>query len=235
MADTLGHRTADQPAPVRVRVDIRGVVQGVGFRPFVSAIAHDLGLTGFVGNDERGVFVEVEGPPDVIERFVATVESDRPPLAAIHELHTRRMTPRGDAEFTIVQSAAGGTRQALVTADAATCVDCLRELFDPTDRRFRYAFLNCTNCGPRFTIVRDVPYDRARTTMAAFAMCNACVREYQDPADRRFHAQPVCCPACGPRLRFRTTDGNEPVGDPIALSVDALRAYFDFAVTGLGG
>ena len=181
-----------------MRVRVEGVVQGVGFRPFVHRLAGELGLAGFVRNDARGVELEVEGAAEAVARFLERLAVDAPPLAAVEEVRAVDVPARGEAGFAIAGSA-GGAPAALVTPDAATCEDCLRELFDPTDRRFRYPFVNCTNCGPRFTIVRGVPYDRPLTTMAGFAMCPACQAEYDDPADRRFHAQPNACPICGPR------------------------------------
>lgn len=189
---------------VRMGVRVEGVVQGVGFRPFVHGLATGLGLSGLVGNDAGGVFIEVEGAPDEIGRFLDGLRARPPRLAVVERLTTRRLDVRGRAGFTIVGSDASGERRALVSWDSATCDDCLREMRDPGDRRYGYPFINCTNCGPRFTIVKDVPYDRPNTTMAGFAMCGACAAEYADPADRRFHAQPTCCPACGPSLILHT-------------------------------
>ena len=202
---------------VRTSIRVEGVVQGVGFRPFVYSLATRLGLAGWVGNDVDGVFAEVEGPAEQIRDFLAALERDAPPLARVERVSAQPMSPDGRPGFAIVASDTAGARRALVSADSATCADCLRELADPGDRRFGYPFINCTNCGPRFTIVRDVPYDRPLTTMAGFTMCAACAAEYHDPANRRFHAQPVCCPACGPRLRLLAADGTElsgPGGDP---------------------
>ncbi len=179
-------------------VQVEGVVQGVGFRPFVYALATRLGLAGQVGNDAAGVFIEIEGPPPRVRDFLAQLEREAPPLARIDAVRTTAIEPGRAAGFSIATSEPGGRRQALVSADSATCADCLAELADPVDRRFGYPFINCTNCGPRFTIVRDVPYDRPLTTMAGFALCAACAAEYHDPADRRFHAQPVCCPGLRP-------------------------------------
>ncbi|MGW3960966.1 carbamoyltransferase HypF [Amycolatopsis sp. NPDC005003] len=215
---------------MRVAVRVTGVVQGVGFRPFVHQLAVGLGLSGFVGNDVHGVFVEVEGPPAVVGRFVGALEAGAPPLAVVDEVRAWEIPAVGGGGFRIVGSPRGGVADTLISADSATCDDCLRELADPADRRFRYPFVNCTNCGPRFTIVRGVPYDRPRTTMAAFAMCAECKQEYEDPGDRRFHAQPVCCPACGPALRFGPGGG-----EPIPAAVEALRAGAIVAVKGLGG
>ena len=197
-------------APVRTAIRVEGIVQGVGFRPFVYALATGLGLSGFVGNDVDGVFLEVEGSQAAVTEFLRLLERDPPPLARIERVTASTVTPRGSTSFAIAASgpASGPSpRRTLVSADTATCEDCLRELADPADRRFGYPFINCTNCGPRFTIVRDVPYDRPFTTMAPFAMCPRCAAEYHDPGDRRFHAQPTCCPACGPRLALTDTAG----------------------------
>src|SRR5229473_7602824 len=220
---------------VRTAVRVEGVVQGVGFRPFVYGLATGLGLTGLVGNDLDGVFVEVEGPEPAVSEFLLRLERDAPPLARIEHVTARAITPRREASFTIAASDSAGPRRTLVSADTATCADCLRELADPADRRFGYPFINCTNCGPRFTIVRDVPYDRPLTTMATFAMCEPCAAEYHDPADRRFHAQPTCCPACGPRLALRDPAGNALPGEPIAGAAELLRQGRVLAVKGLGG
>jgi hydrogenase maturation protein HypF len=219
----------------RARVRVEGIVQGVGFRPFVHALAGRLGLAGLVGNDAGGVFVEVEGAAETVERFLEALSAEAPPLAVIERVTATPLAPTGTRGFAITASRGGGRRQTLVSPDTATCADCLAELADPADRRYRYPFINCTNCGPRFTIVRDVPYDRPATTMAAFAMCESCAREYADPADRRFHAQPVCCPACGPALRLLDRDGRPVDGDPLAVAAARLRAGAVVAVKGLGG
>jgi hydrogenase maturation protein HypF len=216
-------------------VRVEGVVQGVGFRPYVHGLAHRLGLSGRVGNDTAGVFMEIEGAEQAVSEFLATLPAQAPPLAVIEQVRTNPLVPTGEPGFHIVSSNAAGRRDTLISADTATCEDCLREMADPTDRRFDYPFINCTNCGPRFTIVRDVPYDRPLTTMAPFEMCPACSREYHDPADRRFHAQPVCCPACGPRLRLIDASGAELPGEPLAAAAELLRAGAVLAVKGLGG
>ncbi|HJY96118.1 MAG TPA: carbamoyltransferase HypF, partial [Streptosporangiaceae bacterium] len=224
--------------PVRTAIRVEGIVQGVGFRPYVYTLATGLGLGGFVGNDVDGVFVEVEGPSAAVTEFLRKLERDPPPLARIERVTARPITPNGDTSFAIAPSApvlGSGPRRTLVSADTATCADCLRELADPDDRRYRYPFINCTNCGPRFTIVRDVPYDRPFTTMVPFTMCPACEAEYDDPADRRFHAQPTCCPACGPRLILRDRAGNPRPGDPLAQAAELLKAGRILAVKGLGG
>ena len=222
-------------ALTRTRVRVEGIVQGVGFRPFVHALAGRLGLAGLVGNDAGGVFVEVEGASETVERFLEALAAEAPPLAVIERVTATPLAPTGSSGFAIAPSQAGGERQALVSPDTATCADCLAELADPADRRHRYPFINCTNCGPRFTIVRDVPYDRPATTMASFAMCADCAREYHDPGDRRFHAQPVCCPACGPSLALLDRDGTAAGGDPLAGAAARLRDGAVVAVKGLGG
>src|SRR5215813_1109837 len=211
---------------VRASVRVEGVVQGVGFRPFVYSLATRLGLAGWVGNDVDGVFAEVEGAAACVEQFLGLLETQAPPLARVD---------RVTAAFAIVASDRTGRRRALVSADGATCDDCLAELADPADRRFGYPFINCTNCGPRFTIVTGVPYDRPLTTMAPFTMCTECEAEYHNPADRRFHAQPVCCPACGPRLRLLDAGGAEMAGNPLAEAARLLAGGYVVAVKGLGG
>jgi hydrogenase maturation protein HypF len=220
---------------VRTAVRVEGVVQGVGFRPFVYSLATSLGLGGLVGNDVDGVFAEVEGDPAAVEEFLASLAHNAPPLARIERITTAAMRPNGTASFSIAPSEAGTQRRTLVSADTATCEDCLAELADPADRRFGYPFINCTNCGPRFTIVRDVPYDRPRTTMAPFVMCDLCAAEYHDPMDRRFHAQPTCCPACGPTLALVDPDGTFLSADALAAAAELLRQGKALAVKGLGG
>ncbi|WP_326822288.1 carbamoyltransferase HypF [Streptosporangium sp. NBC_01756] len=228
------------PAEPSTRIEIRveGIVQGVGFRPYIHSLARRLALSGRVGNDGAGVFIEAEGPGENIARFQEELRGQAPPLAVIHRVTVTALPARGDRGFHIAGSEEGGERAALVSPDVATCADCLAELFDPAGRRYRHAFVNCTNCGPRFTILRDVPYDRPATTMAGFAMCEECTREYLDPRDRRFHAQPTCCPACGPTLRLvRPGDGGDDGGDgdPIGRAATLMRAGGVLAVKGLGG
>ena len=210
-------------------------MQGVGFRPHVYRLARSLRLAGYVRNDAAGVVAEVEGPAPAVHRFVERVTRDAPPLAAVARVATDVIAPAGGATFAIVPSERGDPSTA-IPPDTATCEPCLRELFDPGDRRFRYPFINCTDCGPRFTIVRGLPYDRALTTMAAFTMCAACRAEYDDPGDRRFHAQPNACPVCGPALRVCDPAGR-PVAtaDPVRAAADALRAGAIVAVKGVGG
>src|ERR671921_19557 len=226
------------PTRVRRGITVRGIVQGVGFRPFVYALARGHGLSGMVRNDAEGVSIEVEGAPEELEHFARVLEEDPPPLAMVESVFWQPLATLGDVEFRIEESREGLRRQALVSPDVATCDDCLAELLDPTDRRYRYPFTNCTNCGPRFTITRTVPYDRATTTMSGFTMCPDCLREYEDPADRRFHAQPNACPACGPRLRLLDRFGHRlhaQPGDPILRTARMLRGRAIVAVKGLGG
>ncbi|MEV5499978.1 carbamoyltransferase HypF [Nonomuraea fuscirosea] len=219
----------------RVDVHVEGIVQGVGFRPFVYSLANRLGLAGRVRNDVNGVHIEVEGAHAGVAEFLTALERDAPALSEIERVTVVSGEPAGHSGFTIATSDPSGPHRALVSADTATCDDCLRELADPADRRHRYPFINCTNCGPRFTIVRGVPYDRPRTTMAGYGMCDDCAREYHDPGDRRFHAQPTCCPACGPRLRLRDARGVDLCGDPVSCAATLLRAGRVVAVKGLGG
>jgi hydrogenase maturation protein HypF len=209
---------------VRTRARVEGTVQGVGFRPHVFRLASEMALGGFVRNDEHGVLLEVEGSADAVEAFLARVTAEAPPLAHVERMLVEGVAATGRTGFAIERSAVGGAPDALVSFDAATCEDCLRELFDPADRRFRHPFVNCTNCGPRFTIVTGVPYDRLLTTMAGFAMCAACRAEYDDPRDRRFHAQPIACPECGPALSM-----------PLAAAVEVLAGGGILAVKGVGG
>jgi hydrogenase maturation protein HypF len=223
----------------RVRARIEGTVQGVGFRPYVYRLADELGVAGHVLNDSRGVVVEAEAPSETVERFLARLALEAPPLANVERVTSEQLEELGERGFSIRESPVGGEPRAAVTSDSATCDDCLAELFDPADRRFRYPFTNCTNCGPRFTIVVDVPYDRLNTTMAGFEMCPSCLAEYGDPANRRFHAQPNACPDCGPQVRLVFAGGLwvEDAGARDALEATA-RALLDgaiVAVKGIGG
>ncbi|HST54389.1 MAG TPA: carbamoyltransferase HypF [Solirubrobacteraceae bacterium] len=202
-------------AATRVRTRVEGTVQGVGFRPFVYRLAGELGLAGWVRNDEHGVELEVEGEAQAVEAFLARLSTEAPPLAQVERVRAEARTAQGEQGFTIAASGDGHAEaDALVTPDAATCGDCLAELFDPSNRRFGYPFINCTNCGPRFTIVRGVPYDRALTTMAGFEMCAECRAEYEEPGDRRFHAQPNACAVCGPQVRLVTIMGKLALPTP---------------------
>ena len=190
----------------RQRIHVQGIVQGVGFRPFVYALASDFRLGGFVLNDSNGVTIEIEGEESALAAFLNSLETHAPPLSQIHSISTELLAPLGENEFLIRSSQKGDTRRTLISPDVATCDDCLRELFDPADRRYLYPFINCTNCGPRFTIVQDVPYDREKTTMRVFPLCPDCQAEYENPFDRRFHAQPNACPVCGPEVRLVVSD-----------------------------
>ncbi|MFI6992190.1 carbamoyltransferase HypF [Nonomuraea wenchangensis] len=220
----------------RIRVRVEGLVQGVGFRPFVCGLAGAYGVSGFVGNDPGGVFIEAEGEPATLDAFTAGLTGQAPPLALVERVSVEPAEPLGESGFRIVASRQGEFPDgALVSPDAGTCAACLRELRDPGDRRHRYPFANCTDCGPRFTIVTGVPYDRCATTMADFEMCAGCAREYGDPGDRRFHAQPVCCPACGPALRALGADGRPAAGDPVEVAARWLEAGRIVAIKGLGG
>jgi hydrogenase maturation protein HypF len=214
-------------------VVVRGVVQGVGFRPFVFMLAERLGLGGFVGNDSRGAFIEIEGQEHALDAFVNSLNSEAPPLAHIESVDLSEMPARGERRFRIVESERIADAATLVAPDVAICPDCLRELYDPRDRRFRYPFINCTHCGPRFTIIRDIPYDRALTTMATFPLCPDCAREYADPHDRRFHAEPVACPRCGPQLRWHADDARGE--DALQSALRALAAGRIVAIKGIGG
>jgi hydrogenase maturation protein HypF len=220
----------------RLRITVRGVVQGVGFRPHVYACARRCGVTGFVGNEAGGVFLEVEGSAEVLQRFQQQLRADAPPLAFIEALTVTEIAPRGSATFCIVASDDTTAAHTLVAPDISLCEDCVCEVFDPQNRRYRYPFTNCTNCGPRFTIIRALPYDRSQTTMAGFAMCVDCEREYHDPRDRRFHAQPNACSQCGPQLEF-VRDGVSLAHGEAALHAaqQALRRGEIVAVKGIGG
>lgn len=229
--------TTTSEAPVRLRVTIRGAVQGVGFRPFVYRLATELGLAGWVSNSPRGVGVEIEGTRTRAETFLTRLQEEKPRHSSIQELETEWLEAKAQCGFEIRDSATGGETTALVLPDIATCADCRREIFDPADRRHRYPFTNCTHCGPRFSIIEALPYDRANTTMRAFTMCAACQAEYDDPRNRRLHAQPNACPACGPRLEFRAADGAclETHDAALRAAADAIRRGLIVAVKGLGG
>jgi hydrogenase maturation protein HypF len=209
----------------RVRVRVEGTVQGVGFRPFVYRLASELELSGWVLNDSRGVLLEAEGASAALEALLSRLGDEAPPLAVVERITPEAVKPSGETDFRIVESEEGGEPLAAISPDIATCEDCLAELHDPSNRRYRYPFINCTNCGPRFTIVRGVPYDRPLTTMAEFEMCPACLAEYEDPLDRRFHAQPNACPECGPSLRLL-----DPAGRAVADQTEATLEAFSLAI-----
>lgn len=223
----------------RRRYLVTGVVQGVGFRPFVHRVATELGLSGFVGNDASAVFIEVQGRPEAVAEFGDRLITDAPPLAQISDVACADLSgePNGDNDsrgFRIVASRDSGATTSAIPADIAVCDECVRELFDPSDRRYRHPFVTCTNCGPRFTIIRELPYDRPDTTMSSFAMCGDCATEYHDPADRRFHAQPIACPACGPSIWFTGGDGTRVTQVDAALAA-TQRALADGRVVGIKG
>jgi len=221
----------------RERLHVTGQVQGVGFRPFVYRLARALGLSGYVVNDAAGATIEVQGPAEALEAFSRRLRREAPPLAHIRRCDRRRIPARpGERRFEIRPSRAGELADAQVTPDTATCADCLRELRDPADPRYRYPFINCTNCGPRYSIIRRIPYDRPNTTMADFAMCRLCAAQYADPADRRFHAQPVACARCGPSCRLVNRRGRQiACDDPIAEAARYLLRGSIVAIKGLGG
>jgi len=221
---------------VRRRIEVSGIVQGVGFRPYVYRLATARGLAGNICNTSAGVTIEVQGTAEQVADFVQRLPVEAPPLARITEVTEREVPCNGDRDFRIVHSQAGEAVRTLISPDVAICQDCLGELFDPVDRRYRYPFINCTNCGPRFTIVRDIPYDRPSTSMAVFPMCLACQAEYHDPLNRRFHAQPNACWDCGPSVEQRDRVGRKvECRDPIAEVARALSAGSIVAVKGLGG
>lgn len=224
-------------AEARLRVVIRGAVQGVGFRPFVYRLATELGLAGWVNNSAQGVFIEAEGSRAALTNFLLRIEKEKPPRASIQGLEPTFLDVVGYRAFEIRASEASGAKTALVLPDIATCGDCLREIFAPHNRRHRYPFTNCTHCGPRFSIIEALPYDRANTTMKDFEMCNACRAEYENPRDRRFHAQPNACPQCGPHLELWNPRGKPLAARDNALrhAAEAIRAGAIVAVKGLGG
>ncbi len=220
----------------RARISVRGVVQGVGFRPFVYQLAHKNNLAGWVCNTSEAVKIEVEGSRINLGRFWRELQDNAPPLAHIEDISRTYLALAGDKGFEIRRSLAEAGKYQLVSPDIATCQDCRKEIFDPEDRRYRYPFTNCTNCGPRFTIIKDIPYDRPLTTMHSFQMCPECQAEYDDPGDRRFHAQPNACPRCGPLLQLIDNQGNHIASDEaITVAGELLRSGKILAIKGLGG
>jgi hydrogenase maturation protein HypF len=218
------------------RIEMRGTVQGVGMRPWVYRVAHTQGVTGRVWNHAGGVTIDAFGPAASLDAFVAALAVGQPPAARLEAMSATAIAAEDVDGFEIVESRSGDARRVSIPADLATCEACIAEIFDPSNRRYRYPFTNCTNCGPRFTIASGVPYDRAATTMAPFAMCPDCQREYDDPLDRRFHAQPNACPICGPRLTLVTADGRHiAVDDAVRYLARTLRSGQIVAVKGLGG
>lgn len=231
----MGGLSSNRPTQNGRRVHIRGTVQGVGFRPWVYRTAVAAHVTGRVWNDSSGVFVEAFGTPDALDDFIGHLRIAPPPAAHIASFDVEPLAAEAVTDFTIVHSATSAERTVSIPPDLATCPDCVAEVFDPANRRYRYAFTNCTNCGPRFTIATDIPYDRAATTMRPFVMCPACQREYEDVDDRRFHAQPNACPACGPQLSLQLGHDVLAVADPLATAAQAIRAGLIVAVKGIGG
>ncbi|RKZ07613.1 carbamoyltransferase HypF, partial [Candidatus Fermentibacteria bacterium] len=220
----------------RLRLEISGAVQGVGFRPFVYRLAHRYGLAGWVSNTSKGVVIEVDGDPEILAQFADAVLNEKPSVSIVQNISSRYLLAAGYSSFKIIKST-GGKREAFVLPDLATCGDCTLEILDPENRRYRYPFTNCTNCGPRYSIINAIPYDRPSTTMSRFRMCHKCRDEYEDPYDRRFHAQPNACPQCGPHLELWDSEGVI-----LAKRDDALRRASDeilcgkiVAVKGLGG
>jgi hydrogenase maturation protein HypF len=230
-------RATAESAVQRRRIEIRGAVQGVGFRPFVYRLASELGLAGWVSNSTQGVIVEAEGAHAALDELVRRIIDDRPPRSLITGLIATPCLLQNSIGFTVAPSDGGGAKSTIILPDIAVCDDCLREVFDPTNRRFHYPFINCTNCGPRYSIIESLPYDRGNTTMRAFTMCLACQAEYENPLDRRFHAQPNACPDCGPRLQYWNAAGAVEADQDEALlrAVAAIREGMIVAIKGLGG
>ncbi|MFC2063462.1 acylphosphatase, partial [Chloroflexota bacterium] len=219
-----------------VHVSVRGVVQGVGFRPFVYQLATRYRLAGWVCNTSEDVQIEVEGVAEAIDSFLRDLKEKAPPRAAIEKVTVSYYPPANHRNFEIRHSIATTGKYQLISPDIATCPDCLKEILDPDDRRYRYPFTNCTNCGPRFTIIEDIPYDRPLTTMRRFRMCPDCRREYDDPLNRRFHAQPNACPVCGPALELVDAEGNPVAGNDVIITASRLlKEGKTIAIKGLGG
>ena len=218
-----------------LEIRIRGIVQGVGFRPFIHRLVREHGLKGNIRNTSSGVTLTLEGEAERLAAFLTELPEKAPPLSVIEEIQTLEIPFQGFADFRIIGSERQAERNTLISPDIGICPDCLREMRDPEDRRYRFPFINCTNCGPRFTIIEDVPYDRAKTSMKAFPMCPDCDREYHDIENRRYHAQPDCCPRCGPSLRYYDTEGRPVSGDAAAMAREALKQGKIVAVKGLGG
>ncbi|HEY4105838.1 MAG TPA: acylphosphatase, partial [Polyangiaceae bacterium] len=215
---------------------VTGVVQGVGFRPFVHRLAREFGLVGFVRNRAGEVELEAEGTGAALDDFESALRHRAPPLAAISECESSRVPARGEQEFSVENSTEQASAVPYIAPDAAVCAECLRELFCAEDRRFHYPFLNCTDCGPRFTIIERAPYDRERTTMSTFVQCEACQSEYTDPTARRFHAEPNACPTCGPRLELLDRNGHAIAAiEPLRAIAKALKLEQIVALKGLGG
>ena len=219
-----------------LQISVRGIVQGVGFRPFVYQLAQEHNLKGWVCNTSGDVKIEVEGESEDLARFLTKLKETPPPQAHIEDISVLEQAPAGYKQFEIRPSLAQSDKYQLISPDLATCDACQQELFEPSNRRYRYPFTNCTNCGPRFTIIKDIPYDRPLTTMRHFKMCSYCQQEYDNPLDRRFHAQPNACPNCGPWLQLADADGNIiPDKNVIASASQLLKQGSILAIRGLGG
>src|SRR4030067_2437244 len=219
----------------RVKISVRGIVQGVGFRPFIYSLAKSLNLKGFVLNSSKGVTIEIEG--DNCDTFLQRLNQEAPPLSQIMDVEVIPMPYHGYQDFQIVKSVDEG-RFTIISSDVSICNDCFREMFDKNDRRYLYPFINCTNCGPRYTITRSVPYDRPNTTMSVFQMCAECNEEYHNPGDRRFHAQPNACPVCGPNVKLKVKSKELKVDkkeNPIKETIRLLKKGYIVAIKGLGG
>ena len=221
----------------RIHIVIRGAVQGVGFRPFVYRLAKEMDVTGWVLNSAQGVFIEVEGLKQRLDEFVLRIEKEKPARAFIQSMEFSYLDPIGFTTFEIRRSNSDGEKTALVLPDIATCPDCLADVFDSSNRRYRYPFTNCTNCGPRFSIIESLPYDRPNTSMKKFIMCAECQKEYEDPMDRRFHAQPNACPTCGPHLELWDEEGRvlSVRDDAMRRAEEAIRDGKIVALKGIGG
>ena len=219
----------------RVKILIKGIVQGVGFRPFIYNLANSHSLNGWVLNSTEGVSIEVEGEKPTLTTFVDDIPKKAPPLAAIDSVEVEYLPPIGYETFIIKHSEGDKDKYVKISPDVCICSDCLAELFDVQDRRYRYPFINCTNCGPRFTIIQDIPYDREKTTMRQFKMCPLCQAEYDDPSDRRFHAQPNACAECGPAVMLEDLTGTIKCDNPIKETIKLLKDGKIVAVKGLGG
>jgi len=219
----------------RYLIEVAGIVQGVGFRPYIFRLADRLQLSGFVNNNSDGVLIEIEGDEDTLQKFIATLKFQPPPLAQITSIDIREVPHKNESKFRIVQSEIFEQRSTLISPDISTCGECKQEFLDPNDRRFLYPFTNCTNCGPRYTIISDIPYDRPKTSMSRFKMCEKCQEEYDNPLDRRFHAQPNACPVCGPSLKFISKDQSSDTNKPIKKLQEALKSGQIAAIKGIGG
>ena len=219
----------------RTEIVITGIVQGIGFRPFIYNLAQKHFIRGWVLNNEKGVFIDAEGEDGHLDQFIQEIPKLAPPLAQIELFQVKHLEPLGYTTFEIKKSEEAQEKFVLISPDVATCDQCLSELLSPQNFRYRYPFINCTLCGPRFTIIQDIPYDRHKTTMSPFTMCPVCQKEYEDPSDRRFHAQPNACPACGPPLRLEDREGKEVLGDPIEKTLQFFKMGCIVAIKGLGG